>query len=724
MQHQLTVIISFYNACNTIDTCIKSLMAQTSQNFDVVIINDGSTDETEKCLMNNYQTWINHQTYIKLETNHGHAYAKNIGMKYVKTPYFMFLDADDWLAPSSIEKFTMYMGENDILATPIHTFNEAELINEYETQSDQINTISPQALLKTFIRRQSINSIIFKRDIIIKHHLQFNENLAIYIDLPFLVDYLAYVNKCIMLSGNYYYFSGEMIDPFDPYHLSARPFDMKLEDLAKSTQYAIHACSNKSIQHRLIQHFIQFMDTHLEPSQYDIKTKYHHVNILPPYLKSFNAHKFIKKKALFKLELFLISKGLFKLAFRVNTGRYQLRLVKNILLNKPSKHYSKYKLTDRPSKVKDDVIVFESFGGKNFSDSPKAIYNYMANTYPNLKYYWVFSQPEDINGIGNAHKVQKGSKQYYDIYQKASVWVSNARLPLILNKKHNQTYIQTWHGTPLKRLANDMNTVRMPNTTTSLYKRNFYYATRRWDYLISPNGYSTEIFQSAFWMEPSKILEIGYPRNDIVYTHAKDVPFHEQIRNEIGIPKNKKVLLYAPTWRDDEYDDIGKYTFELKIDLPKLQAALGDDYVILLRMHYLIANAIDLNGYEDFAIDVSHYNDISRLYLISDALITDYSSVMFDYGILKKPQFFFAYDIEKYGKSLRGFYIDYHKDLPGPIYTKPDELIQGLKQLDHIKSQYAPNIDAFYNRFCSIENGQASQIIGDMIYNEIMKKSK
>ncbi|RIL77867.1 CDP-glycerol:glycerophosphate glycerophosphotransferase, partial [Staphylococcus equorum] len=135
----------------------------------------------------------------------------------------------------------------------------------------------------------------------------------------------------------------------------------------------------------------------------------------------------------------------------------------------------------------------------------------------------VFSDPSNICNITNAVKVKKGSKEYYDIYQKASVWVSNARLPLILNKKSNQTYVQTWHGTPLKRLANDMNTVRMPNTTTSLYKRNFYYATRRWDYLISPNPYSTNIFQSAFWMMPSKIIEIGYPRNDIIYTHANDM---------------------------------------------------------------------------------------------------------------------------------------------------------------------------------------------------------
>lgn len=722
MQHQLTVIISFYNAQTTIETCLKSLMAQTTQAFDIILINDGSTDETEKRLLDDYQEWLNNQTYLKLDTNHGHAFAKNLGMKHVKTPYFMFLDADDWLAPRTIETYMKHMKNNDILATPIDAFDPSHTTTPIDTQTDRVEVKASQDMLQELIHRQTINSIVFKHEIITNNQLYFNENLNIYIELPFLVRYFAYVHQCSTLLGNGYYFSGEIIDPFDAYHLSARPFEVKLKDLATATQLAIQASSNTSIQQYLIRHFIQFIDTQLEPSQYDIASKYQYAKTIAPFLKAFNAHTFIKKKALFKLELFLISKGLIKGAYNVNRYRYRLRLLKNILLNKPSKHYAKYKLTDRPSKVKKDVIVFESFGGKSYSDNPKAIYDYMSKTYPELKYYWVFREPDNIPHIANAQKIKKGSKHYYDVFQKASVWVSNARLPLPLTKKHNQTYIQTWHGTPLKRLANDMNTVRMPNTTTALYKRNFYFATQRWDYLISPNPYSTEIFQSAFWMAPSQILEIGYPRNDITYNHAHDTQYHEHIRKKIGLPQHKKVLLYAPTWRDDEYDDIGKYTFELKINLPKLQATLGEDYVILLRMHYLIANAIDLNGYEGFAYDVSHYDDISELYLISDALITDYSSVMFDYGILKKPQFFFAYDIEKYDKNLRGFYIDYHKDLPGPIYTKADELIEGLKQLDQIQSQYASQIDAFYDRFCSIENGQASQFIGDMIYKEIMKK--
>ena len=165
----------------------------------------------------------------------------------------------------------------------------------------------------------------------------------------------------------------------------------------------------------------------------------------------------------------------------------------------------------------------------------------------------------------------------------------------------------------------------------------------------------------------------------------------------------------------DEFVKKGKYLFNLQIDLDNLQAQLGDDYVVLLRMHYLISNALDLRGYEDFAIDVSNYSDISELYLISDCLITDYSSVMFDYGVLKRPQFFFAYDLDKYGQDLRGFYLDYHNDLPGPIHQDPYQLTEDLKNLDQVSIDYNDKINQFYDDFCSLENGQASKAISDLI---------
>ncbi|OEK29462.1 CDP-glycerol--glycerophosphate glycerophosphotransferase [Staphylococcus saprophyticus] len=385
------------------------------------------------------------------------------------------------------------------------------------------------------------------------------------------------------------------------------------------------------------------------------------------------------------------------------------------MLRRKNKNRALYQLTDSEDKVSPNTIVFEAFAGKNYSDSPKYIYEYMMKRYPNYEFIWVFKNPSKVQIPGLAKKVKKGSKAYYEAYSKAKYWVSNARLPLYLNKKTNQVYIQNWHGTPLKRLANDMKVIRMPGTTTDNYKRNFREETSRWDYLVSPNRYSSKIFETAFWMKPEQLLEIGYPRNDVLVNHANDKSYIQEIKENLNLPADKKVIMYAPTWRDDEFVKKGKYLFNLQIDLDNLQAQLGDDYVVLLRMHYLISNALDLRGYEDFAIDVSNYSDISELYLISDCLITDYSSVMFDYGVLKRPQFFFAYDLDKYGQDLRGFYLDYHNDLPGPIHQDPYQLTEDLKNLDQVSIDYNDKINQFYDDFCSLENGQASKAISDLI---------
>src|SRR5699024_8133399 len=161
---------------------------------------------------------------------------------------------------------------------------------------------------------------------------------------------------------------------------------------------------------------------------------------------------------------------------------------------------------------------------------------------------------------------------------------------LYLNKKANQVYIQTWHGTPLKRLANDMKVIRMPGTTTDNYKRNFKEETSRWDYLVSPYDISSKIFEISFWMQQYKILEIGYPINNILVNSANYKAYIQKNKENLNLPKKKKVIMYAPTWRDDEFVKKGKYLFDLKIDLNNLQQKIGDDYVILLRMHYLIAN--------------------------------------------------------------------------------------------------------------------------------------
>lgn len=191
-------------------------------------------------------------------------------------------------------------------------------------------------------------------------------------------------------------------------------------------------------------------------------------------------------------------------------------------------------------------------------------------------------------------------------------------------------FVETWHGTPLKRLVFDQEEV---TSASPKYKQQFYRQRQEWDYLVSANPFSTKTFRSCFMYE-GKMLEYGYPRNDILYWPNKD-QIAKDLREKLGIPKDKKTILYAPTWRDDEHYGKGEYKFTLALDLKLMMEKLSDEYVVLLRTHHYIADNIDTTGLEGFVYNLSKYDDISEIYLISDICITDYSSVFFDFANLK-----------------------------------------------------------------------------------------
>lgn len=367
--------------------------------------------------------------------------------------------------------------------------------------------------------------------------------------------------------------------------------------------------------------------------------------------------------------------------------------------------------------VREKTIVFESFSAKQYSDNPKALYNYIKSNYPDYKLYWSFDRrhrrdfaDEDLRSLS------RFSLNWILIMARAEFWVINSRLPLWIKKPKHTTYVQTWHGTPLKKLGIDINEVHMPGTNTNAYKRHFLYSASKWDYLISPNAYSTEIFKRAFAFEKT-VIESGYPRNDSLYTHNNPSEI-AQLKGKLKIPLDKKVILYAPTWRDDDFYGKGKYKFSLKLDLDKMRSEFSDDYVVLLRMHYLVAEQFDLALYGDFVYDFSTYRDISDLYLVSDVLITDYSSVFFDYANLRKPILFFTYDIDSYRDNLRGFYFDFEEQAPGPLVKSTDEIMNYLQLIRDGSYQLPQAFESFYEKFCYLEDGHACERVVKEILNK------
>ncbi len=366
---------------------------------------------------------------------------------------------------------------------------------------------------------------------------------------------------------------------------------------------------------------------------------------------------------------------------------------------------------------KQNVIVFESFFGKQYSDNPRAIYEYLLERNSEYEMYWSFDKKYITKYKDKDIKyVKRFSLKWLFVMTRAKFWVNNCRLPSWIPKPKNTNYVQTWHGTPLKKLATDIEEVYMAGTETSKYKREFLKEAQKWDYLISPNEYSTKIFSNAFSYK-KEIIETGYPRNDFLL-NCNNKETRSEIKRKLILPKDKKVILYAPTWRDNQFYTQGKYKFALQLDLHRMREELEGEYVILLRLHYLIAEHINLTDFQGFVFDVSNYEDIRELYLVSDILITDYSSVFFDYANLKRPILFFVYDIEEYRDNLRGFYFDFENKAPGPLLKSNDEILNEIVKIE--KNGFIPSrkyLD-FYKKFCYLEDGKASERVVKEVFEK------
>lgn len=356
---------------------------------------------------------------------------------------------------------------------------------------------------------------------------------------------------------------------------------------------------------------------------------------------------------------------------------------------------------------KKNLVIFESFHARQYSDNPRAIFEYMKMHYPDYHLLWSI----DRRAIKLFEKnqipyIQRFTFRWFLTFPRAAYWVNNVRLPGWMPKPAGTVYVQTWHGTPLKKLGLDIEEVHMPGTETDNYQKNFLRESAKWDYLVSPNPYSTKIFKQAFGYQ-GEIIESGYPRNDVLANPSASQI--QKVKKELGIPADKKIMLYAPTWRDNEFYEKGKYKFSFQFDLEEWIKRYGDKWVLLSRMHYLVAENFNFSRYEGMVLNVSEYPDIRDLYLISDLLITDYSSVFFDFAILNRPIIFFMYDLGIYRNQLRGFYFDIESKAPGFIVQTETELFQAIDERGHLNMTSDLKLDCFKKEFCSLEDGQAAE---------------
>lgn len=365
--------------------------------------------------------------------------------------------------------------------------------------------------------------------------------------------------------------------------------------------------------------------------------------------------------------------------------------------------------------------VFIAFQGRSYCCSPKAIYEYMINDprFDDWQFVWIFRKGKDISDIPNLERAQictPKSPLYFKSYASAKYVISNYKYPRYAPRRKGQIFLQCWHGTPLKRLGFDIkdDAANARDSRKKLH-RQYEWMSKVSTHFISPSAFASEKFDTAFRLTEIKpettIVEQGYPRNDYMYNYTAAEA--EATRRKLGLPDGKKVILYAPTWRDNQHQPGIGFTYEVSVDFDRLRRELGDDYIILFRAHYLVASQFDFEKYKGFVWDVSHLDDINELYVISDMLITDYSSVFFDYANLRRPIIFYMYDLELYRDDIRGFYMTL-EGLPGPIVHTGDELIKAVRTIAD-SEYYDERYKAFNAKYNYLDDGKATERVIDAV---------
>lgn len=321
-------------------------------------------------------------------------------------------------------------------------------------------------------------------------------------------------------------------------------------------------------------------------------------------------------------------------------------------------------------KCEPNTILFCSFSGKAFNDSPKAIYDELIKRqeFAGYDFVWAFEKPEQFD-LPRGRKIKINSMNYFVTALKAKYWITNVNIERGLKfKKKTTRFLHTGHGTG-------------PQLCGNAVKGRKFYDYSNVDIMCADGPFIKEIFVRDFKANPNNFLMCGRPREDELFILNDNDK--RRYREAFGVPDGKKVILYAPTWRDDSYNPKGKDYNIIPINVGKWENVLSKEYVVIFRSHN--QSAIKNNfSFNSFFINGSTYPFINHQIAIADIVISDYSSLMWDAALINKPIISFAYDYENYS-TTRGLYFNMRQEFPGGVVESEEQLIKRICNFDFRK---------------------------------------
>lgn len=745
MMSKLTVIIPLMKQCQYLKECIESIVMQNVQIIDVLIVRDFVSEEVE-AEIEGYAKQYSNKFPIKqiyLEDEHGLSALRNYALTQCKGEYVYFMEPEDTIEKGTLQALLDAVPNLPVpivysrlkprhrLVSGYHEEYEEEVQLLYESDSRKLEkrpamdqadanfglpATAYMVELRDNLEDFTVLGCMFHRSFLKENDIYFSTEIELYPDAPFICKALINATSTqAVREGAYIRRNGTFRYEVERNH----NWKQRMHDYMTCYDQAYSYCISNTEMMVLVQETMcsRYVNTAIRLISKSKDEEFVHsiYELFAKQMKRVDKRVISCFSSMDRKHLKLLSEGRLDASIAY-VKTYIKKKKRNFFFKK--KTYFIRTIAERlfgNLDVLDRYIVFESGRGQRYYGDPKYIYRYLQEQYPGeYKCIWVANNKELAQRIeGKRTIVKQFSLRYFYYILRAKYWIKDTRQPVWWYKDAQQVYISTWLGTPVQKQFLDKQAFIDGDAAL---RRGLKAQVEQWDAVISGNAYSTARLQSGLGVSRNQIVEIGNPRNDCL-VGAKVTEEGKRLRQEMGLPLDKKTILYAPVWREEEETDI-EGCYKMQLGLHRMKEQLGDEYIVLVRIHdYITGRMILDKALEGFVYDFSFYDDVQELMLVSDMMITDYSSMVFDYACLKRPIFFYFYDFEEYEQRRNHFYFDFSKldALPGPYCKTTQEIIDYIRELSSMREEYQNQYDAFYQEYCSMAGHAAERLARKML---------
>ncbi|MEZ7006993.1 CDP-glycerol glycerophosphotransferase family protein [Streptomyces sp. AD55] len=694
---RFSIIVPAYGVEGYLRDCLDSVLGQSFRDFEVIAVNDASPDACG-LIMDEYAAKDPRVVAVQLERNVGLGRARNEGMSRARGTYLIFLDSDDTMLPGALQAVSRRLEENGDPELLVFDYARTHWDGRITPNAKRrVLTTSPEGVFRLDDHPELVGLLqvawnkAYRRDFV--ERWGFTYPSGYYEDTPWTYPVLVAAESVCVLDRVCVHYrqrrqgsilrsrSRKHFDVFDQYDLV---FDF-LDAHPGLDRWRPAMFERMSHHFRVIERspgrLPEDARAEFRARRVEAERKYRPAGYVEPGGGGSAARRAARR----------LPAPVRALARRVRRvpGRVRKAVRASVL--------AAYYRAQRMLPVRKDVAVFAAYWNADYACNPAAVHRKLRELSPRTKTVWVLKPDTRNRPPEGTTVVRPGSFGFWRAMARGKYFVNNVNFPTAVVKRRGQVHVQTHHGTPLKRMGVDL--IEFPVGQGTLEMTSLMERVDRWDYSVSSNSFSTAVWERAYPAEYTS-LDYGYPRNDVL-VNATDAD-RARAREALGIAPGTTVVLYAPTHRD--YHAAPRPL----LDVEHLAERLGEDFTVLSRVHYfnLGSGSGALTGAG--VVDVSGHPSVEELYLAADCLLTDYSSLMFDYALLDRPIVVYANDWEVY-RATRGTYFDIHDEPPGHVVDTEGDLLDVFLSGRWCDDTSAKARTEFRRLFCEFDDGRAAE---------------